>query len=155
MPIDHCQAVFIVFRGNLAGWVGAEGADLVVKGGGVVHQLGLIEILVEKFHDFIPNFHPDADIHSSYFRLNAMAFADVAEPVRPLPPHGSHHLRGIADLALVCNHAFCAAFFYYNVFHHGIEFHLNAMGQEMFLKAGVDLIPLLCAEMADRAFDQL
>lgn len=33
MSVDNGQAVLVVLRGNLSGWVGAEGADLVIKGG--------------------------------------------------------------------------------------------------------------------------
>ena len=40
MAVYHRKPVFIVFCGYLSGRVGTEGADLVVKGGGIIYQLG-------------------------------------------------------------------------------------------------------------------
>ena len=46
VAVYHSQTVFVIFCGYLAGWIGAEGPDLVVKGRGVVYQLGFIKIPV-------------------------------------------------------------------------------------------------------------
>ena len=46
MTVYHCKAVLVVFCGHLPGRIGTEGADLVVEGGGIVYQLGFIQVLV-------------------------------------------------------------------------------------------------------------
>ena len=46
MAVYHCKAVFVIFCGHLPGRIGTEGADLVVEGGGIVYQLGFIQVFV-------------------------------------------------------------------------------------------------------------
>ena len=77
MSVDNGQAVLVVFRGNLTGRVGTEGADLVVKGGGIVYQLGLVQVIVQELHDLVPYLHADTDIHGAYLGLDPVVPADV------------------------------------------------------------------------------
>ena len=46
MAVYHCQSVFIVFGSDLAGRVGTESTNFVVKGRGIVDQLGFVEIFI-------------------------------------------------------------------------------------------------------------
>ena len=155
VAVDHGQSVLIVFGGHLAGGVGAEGAHLVVEGGGVVNQLGLVKVLVEELHDLVPDLHPHADVHGAHPGLDAVVVADVGEPVGALAADGGNYLGGVAGLVLVGDHALHLAVLNDDVLHHGVELHPDALGQQVLFQAGVYLVALLRAEMADGAFNQL
>ena len=155
MSVDNGQAVLVVLRGNLSGWVGAEGADLVIKGGGVVYQLGFIQVLIEELHDLVPYLNADADVHGPYLGFNAMVTADVGEPVGAFASDGSYNLRRVIGLILIRDDAFHRVALDDDILYHGVEFHDDALGQKVFLETGVNLVTLLCSQMADGAFDEL
>ena len=87
MSVDNRKPVLVVFRGYFPGWVGTEGADLVVKGWGVVYQLGFIQVLIEELHDLIPYLDADAYVHGPYLGFNAVSpqmWENQSEPSRPM-----------------------------------------------------------------------
>ena len=129
MAVDHGKSVFVVFGGHFAGGVRTEGADLVVEGGGVVYQLGFVEILIQEFHYLVTDFNADTDIDSADLGLDAVAAADVAEPVGAFAADGRYDLRGVVGLAFVSDNAFCFVVFNEDISHHGIEFHVDALSQ--------------------------
>ena len=62
---------------------------------------------------------------------------------------------GVAGLVLVGDHALHLVALDDDVLHHGVELHPDALGQQVLFQAGVYLVALLRAEMADGAFNQL
>ena len=46
MAVDHRQAIFVILCGHLSRRIGTEGTHLIVEGGGIIHQLGLVEVLI-------------------------------------------------------------------------------------------------------------
>src|SRR5699024_4101768 len=134
MSVYHRQAVLIVLRGHLAGGVGTEGADLIVEGGGVVDQLGFIEILVEELHHLIPHFDTDADVHSSHLSLDTVVVADMGEPVGAFASDGGYNLGGVIGFIMIGDHALYLVSFDDNVLYNAVKFHGDALGQKMLLK---------------------
>ena len=84
-----------------------------------------------------------------------LTVADVGEPVGALAADGGNHFGSVVGLILVGDHALHLVALDDDVLHHGVELHLDALGQQVLLQAGVYLIALLRAQMADGAFDQL
>ena len=154
MAVYYCQTVIVVFRGYLSGRIGTESSHFIIKGRRMVYQLGLIEILIQKFHHLIPDFHPDSNIHRTYFRLDILFPAHMAEPVCSFSSDGADNLCPVKCFPRVGNHACGSAVFHKNMFYHGTEFHFNSLLQQMFLQAHVNLVPLFCAQMADGTFYQ-
>ena len=77
MAVDHGQPVLVILCCHLSGRIGAEGSDLIIKGGRVVDQLGFIQILIQEIHDLIPDLHAAADIYRANLGLNPMVLANV------------------------------------------------------------------------------
>ena len=155
MAVDHSQIVVIVLGRHLTRGIGAEGPHLVVKSRGVVNQLRLIHVPVELLADLIPHLDADADIHRADTGLHAVRLADVGEPVRPLASHSRNHVICRVAAALVGEHLLHHIVLDHDVGHHGVELHLHAVLPEVVLQTAVDLVALLRAKMADRAFHQL
>ena len=155
MAVYYCKAVFIVFGCYFTGRVAAEGAYLIVKGRGVVDQLGLIKVFVEEFHNLVADFNADADIHGSNLCLNVVVIADMGEPFRTLAANGSYDLRCAEGFIFVRYNTLYGIALDQDVLYHGVKFHLNALSQQVLLKAGIDFVAFLCTQVTDGAFDEL
>ena len=65
VAVHHRQVVVVVLLADEAAGVLAEGADLVLEGLGIAHQLGLVQHPVHHLHDLVADLHPDADVHGA------------------------------------------------------------------------------------------
>ena len=90
VAVDHRQVVVIVFLTDKAAGVLAEGADLILEGPGITHQLGLVQDPVYGLHDLIADLHTDTDIHSAGGVSDVVFRAELFQPVGT-PAAGSDH----------------------------------------------------------------
>jgi len=90
VAVDHRQVVVIVFLTDKAAGVLAEGADLILEGPGITHQLGLVQDPVYGLHDLIADLHTDTDIHSAGGVSDVVLRAELFQPVGT-PAAGSDH----------------------------------------------------------------
>ena len=95
MSIHHRQVVIIVLLADEAAGILAEGADLVLEGLRIAHQLGLIQHSVHHFHDLVADLHPDADVHRTGRVGDVMLGAQLLQPIRAPAAGGYHGVSGI------------------------------------------------------------
>ena len=69
MSVDNGEVVVVVLLADKAAGILAEGADLVLEGLGIAHQLGLVQHPVHGLHDLVADLHPDADVHGAGLAL--------------------------------------------------------------------------------------
>ena len=156
VTVYHRQMIVIVLRGDFSGRIRAEGAHLVVEGGGIVDQLCLVEILIEELHDLVPDFYAHADIHGSRLRLDAELLALSVQPVRAVSSDRYDHLGSVELFALFCeNTADLLVFSDQDLLHRAVEAHVDAGVRQMLLELLIDLVPFFRSQMADRTFHEL
>ena len=90
VAVHHRQVVVVVLLADEAAGVLAEGADLVLEGLGIAHQLGLVQHPVHHLHDLVADLHPDADVHGAGGVGDVVLGAELLQPVGA-PAAGGHH----------------------------------------------------------------
>ena len=84
-----------------------------------------------------------------------VVIADMGEPVRTLAANGSYDLRCAEGFIFVRYNTLYGIAVDQDVLYHGVKFHLNALSQQVLLKAGIDFVAFLCTQVTDGAFDEL
>ena len=154
MAVYDSQAVFVIFGSNLTGRVRTEGADFIVEGRCVVYKLCLVEVLVEEFHDLVADFNADTDINGADLGIDPVVITDVGEPVGTFAADGGDDLVCVVGFVFIGNDTLCSSVFDDDIFYHRVEFHVDAVCEEVILQAGIELVAFLGSGVADRAFDQ-
>ena len=155
MAVYDSQTVFVILGRNLTGRVRTEGADFIVEGRSVVYKLCLVEVLVEEFHDLVADFNADTDINGADLGIDSVVVTDVGEPVGTFAADGGDDFVCLVGFVFIGNDTLCSSVFDDDIFYHRVEFHVDAVCEEVILQAGIDLVAFLGSEVADRAFDQL
>ena len=158
VAVDHGKVVVVVFLRHKAAGVLAEGAHLVLPWLGVADELGLIQHLVHLFHDLVAALHAHTDVYGAGLVGNVVLGADLFQPVRTAAAGANDH--GIRihrpDLiAVLQQYALALLILKDDVLALGIEQHLHAVVGQIVLDGQIQLLRLLCAQMADRAVHQL
>jgi hypothetical protein len=158
VAVDHGKVVVVVFLRHKAAGVLAEGAHLVLPGLGIADELGLIQHLVHLFHDLVAALHAHTDVHGTGLVGNVVLGADLFQPVCTAAAGANDH--GIRihrpDLiAVLQQYALALLILKNDVLALGIEQHLHAVVGQIVLDGQIQLLRLLCAQMADRAVHQL
>lgn len=83
-----------------------------------------------------------------------MVVTDVGEPVGTFATDGGDDLVCVVCLVFIGNDTFCSSVFDDDIFYHRVEFHVDAVCEEVILQAGINLVAFLGSEVTDRAFDQ-
>ena len=83
-----------------------------------------------------------------------MVIADVGEPVGTLASDGGDDLVCVVYLVFIGDNTLCGTVLDDDILDHGVEFHVDSVGEKVFLQSCVDLITFLGSEVADRAFDE-
>ena len=154
MTVYDSQTVFVILGRNLTGRVRTEGADFIVEGRCVVYEFCLVEVLVEEFHDLVADLDTDTDINGADLGIDPVVVTDVGEPVGTFATDGGDDLVCVVCLVFIGNDTFCSSVFDDDIFYHRVEFHVDAVCEEVILQAGINLVAFLGSEVTDRAFDQ-
>ena len=155
MAVYDSQAVFVIFGSNLTGRVRTEGADFIVEGRCVVYKLCLVEVLVEEFHDLVADFNADTDINGADLGIDPVVITDVGEPVGTFAADGGDDLVCVVCLVFIGDNTLCGTVLDDDILDHGVEFHVDSVGEKVFLQSCVNLIAFLRSEVADRTLDEL
>ena len=155
MAVYDSQTVFIILGRNLTGRVRTEGTDFIVEGRCVVYKLCLVEVLVEELHDLVADLNTDADVDGSYFGIDSVVIADVGEPVGAFTSDGGDDLICVVCLIFIGDNTPCGTVLDDDILDHGVEFHVDSVGEKVFLQSCVNLIAFLRSEVADRTLDEL
>ena len=83
-----------------------------------------------------------------------MVIADVGEPVGAFTSDGGDNLICVVCLIFIGDNTPCGTVLDDDILDHGVEFHVDSVGEKVFLQSCVDLIAFLRSEAADRAFDE-
>ena len=77
--------ILVVFQGDIAAEVGAEGAGLVVVFGGADEKGRVIDDRAEILHDLVMDLDPHADLDAALRDPDAVAAGDPGHPFGPDP----------------------------------------------------------------------
>ena len=154
MSVDNRQSLIVIFRCHFTGRIGAKYPNLIIEGRRIIDELRLIKLFIQLLHNLVPNFYPDAHVHRSNLRINAMALTQMGKPLGAFPAHTGNNLLRIVGFSLICDDALRPAIFNNNILNHRHKLNFHAGGDQMILKAGINLIPFLCSEMTDWTFNQ-
>ena len=158
VAVDHGQIVVVVLLTDEAPGVLTEGADLVLEGPGVAHQLGLVEHPVHRLHDLVAHLHPDADVHGARLVGDAVLGAEALQPVRPPPAGGDDYVAGgdlPAVMAVGNDHAPAETALQEKVGALVAKEKFNPLLQKVLLDGVVDVLGLFSPQVADGAVHQL
>ena len=155
MAVHDRQVVIVVLGRHLSGGVRAERADPVVKGGRVIHELCLVEVLVQVLHDLVPDLDAHADVHGAGRRLDAKLLALAVEPVGAVTSDSQDDLRRSKGLRLLCADACDLPILNQDLLHRIIKEHVDTGLCQVGLHLLIDLVADLGAEVPDRTLDEL
>ena len=93
VAVDHGEVVVVVFLRHEAAGVLAEGADLVLPRLRVADELGLVQHLVDLFHDLVAALDADADVHGAGLMGNVVLGAELFQPVCATASGADDHRR--------------------------------------------------------------
>ncbi len=99
VAVDDGEVVVVVLLTDEAAGVLAERAHLIAERFRIADQLALIEDGVDLLHDLVAHFHAYADVDGARAVLNAVALAELLQPVRAAAAGGNDGLVGL-DLIL-------------------------------------------------------
>ena len=159
MSVHHRQTAVVIFLTDKAARILTEGAHLVLERSGIADQLGLVEHLIDLFHDLVSHLHTHADVDGSRLVGNVVFCAYVLQPVSS-PPAGRHHdmLRLVEGLLFLCvlrNHTLADAVLDHQIFAAMPEQHIHALLLQIFFNRQIKLLRLLRSQMPDWAVHQL
>ena len=83
-----------------------------------------------------------------------MVIADVGEPVGAFTSDGGDDLICVVCLIFIGDNTPCGTVLDDDILDHGVEFHVDSVGEKVFLQSCVNLIAFLRSEVADRTFDE-
>ena len=155
MSIDYRQTSLVVFCRHFPRWICAEYPYFIIKSRCIINELGLIELLVEFFHDFIPDFHTDSYIHSPILCFNPMFFTNMRKPLRSFPSNARHDLRRIKSLSFFRDNSDCPSFFHENILYHRHKTDFHSVLLQVLLEPRINLVSFLGAQMTDGTFNEL
>ena len=158
VPVDHREVVIVVFLADKAAGVLAEGTYLVLEGGRVADQLGLVQHAVDPLHDLVPHLDPHADVDRSGQVCDVMLSAEALQPVRTAPSCGDDGMSGINLLghaSVVDGHAQALVSVQNQIVTLITEAELHARIPQVIFDVPVEAMCLFGSEMADRAVDQV
>ena len=78
----------------------------------------------------------------------------MGEPFGTFAADGRDDLVCVVGFVFIGNDTLCSSVFDDDIFYHRVEFHVDAVCEEVILQAGIDLVAFLGSEVADRAFDE-
>ena len=158
VAVYHCQVIVVVFLGDKAAGILAEGADLVLPGVGIADQLALIQDIVDGLHDLVAAFDADTDVHGAGLVGDAVLGAELFQPVGTAAAGGNDDLLGM-DLPLGTvlpdDDAGAGVAVQQNVLALGGEHHLHTVVGQIMLDVQIQLLGFLGTQVADGAVDQL
>ena len=160
VPVDHCQELAVFFFHHFAARIPAEGAHLVFKGRGVIHQLGFIQHRIDLRGDGCVGF--DAQPISTGPGLESILYLWHIPFSHSLP---SRPMAATMCLAVIlrpsCSSTPVACLvaiwqlFNQEIRDRGIKEHLDTQVFQFLLDAGVNVIRFFGAHVAHAGIDQL
>ena len=160
VSVDHSQELAVFFFHHFPAWIPAEGAHLVFKGRGVIHQLGLIQHRIDLRGDGCIGFDAQADIHRAGLGIDLIPGAHPVQPFTAFAADGGDDVFG-RDLASVLQQhpgglpGAIRQLINQEIRDRGIKEHLDTQVLQFMLDAGVNVIRFFSTHMAHAGVDQL
>ena len=159
VAVDHREIVVVIFLRNKSAGVLAESADFIFERLGITDEFGFVQYFIDRLHDLVSHFHPNADVDGARNVLHAVFFAQLFQPIRSAAARrnhgiGSENFQALAAVRLGDGNALTYSVFDNQRIAFVIEENFHAATEKIFFNGKVDTLRLFRTHVTNRAIHQ-